>query len=94
MEANPEDAPAQDPPTLVTESFKTAMASLSHELMEAVDRRIAAQLAPTSTPTASRASGESSIGVVNLKQQEIASHSQSDQHAHSVNRCSLSARWP
>ena len=74
----PDDAPAQDPAAeqglaalqvvqaLVTESFKTAMVSLSHELMEAVDRWIAAQLAPTSTPTASRASGESSIGVVNL----------------------------
>ena len=86
MEANPDDAPAQDPATeqglaalqvvqtLVTESFKTAMASLSHELMEVVDRWIAAQLVPTSTPMASRASGESSIGVVNLKQREIASH--------------------
>ena len=87
----PDDAPAQDPATeqglaalqvvqtLVTESFKTAMASLSHELMEAVDRRIATQLAPTSTPMASRASGESSMGVVNLKQREIASHGQLDQ---------------
>ena len=47
---------------VVADSMKTALSSLSQDLLDTVDRRIAAQLAQATTPTSGR-TGESSSGV-------------------------------
>ena len=78
METNPEEAPGQESAAdlgmvalqvmqaLVTESVETAMSVITHELLEVVDRCIAMHAAPAMTSTASRASSESSRGLVSL----------------------------
>lgn len=78
MENNPEDAPSQEcsadqgmaavqvVQALVAESVKTAMSGITQELLEAVDRRIAAHADAAATSTAHRTSGESGRGVASL----------------------------
>ena len=75
MEPNPTEPPAVESASeqemaalqvvqaMVTDSVKTAMSSVAHELLEAVDRRIAAQTEAVSPRTGL---GESSMGVVSL----------------------------
>ena len=48
---------------MVADSMKTAMSSVTHELLEAVDRHIAAQTAAAAPRTGP---GESSMGIVSL----------------------------
>ena len=78
METNPEEAPRQESAAdqgmvalqvvqaLATESVNTAMSVITNELLEVVDRCIAVHMAPATTSTASRASSESSRGLVSL----------------------------
>ena len=68
MEGTSEASSAQSSVTeqaVVAESMKIALSSISQDLLDAVDRRIAAQLAQATTPTSGR-TGESSSGVHSL----------------------------